>query len=42
VLGDPDLGQLTPPTTCGASPQQCAFGQIHTRDMVTITADPAT
>lgn len=42
VLGDPDRGHLPPPPGHLVFAEQCAFGQVHPRDMVPVAADPAT
>ena len=41
VLGDPDRGQLPAPPGGLVSGEQCAFGQVHPRDVVAVAADPA-
>jgi hypothetical protein len=41
VLGDPDRGQLTPPTGDLAFAEERAFGQVHPRDVVPVAAHPA-
>ena len=41
MFGDPDRGHLPTPPGGLVSAEQCAFGQVHPRDVVAVAADPA-